>query len=281
MKKIIIAAAVITTALVLGIIAFMIVSQKGVSTASNMSQLSVGEKYLSDLNFEQAVATLENVIEIEPNNAEAYLSLAKAYTFMGDVDSASTVLQNGYESTKSEVIKRELDKLSDSNSQPSNEQQYNPTAPTIEIAGRYYPEDTTELILRDCGLTDADLESISKLKYLERLDISGNKITDISALANVSTLRKLYAANNSISDISSLKGLTNLEYVGLRNNNISDASPLIDNPNLKYLHLADNNITAVSGIGENLLLLYLEGNNISNTSAIKSPQLLYCDIKTL
>jgi len=41
--------------------------------------LKEGSHYLSELDYEAAVATFEAVIEIEPNNEQAYIGLADAY----------------------------------------------------------------------------------------------------------------------------------------------------------------------------------------------------------
>lgn len=275
MKKIIIIVAVVMIVAVSGILAVMFFSQSGAVSAGSISQLSIGEKYLSDLNYEQAVVTLENVIEVEPNNAEAYVSLAKAYAFMGDLDTAYEILEKGYNATGSTIIQREIDRLFDTEETiiPVTEE-----LRTVEISGRTYPINTTELVLRDCGLTDDDLEQIAKLTDLERLDISNNGITDISTLVNLTSLKKFYAGNNSISDISPLAKIPSLEYVGLRNNKISNADALLGSDNLKYLHLTGNQIAYISEVGDDMLLLYLAGNSIRNTSAITKSNLLYCDI---
>jgi len=57
--------------------------------------LDLGEKYLLDLNYEQALVQFMGVIEIEPRNARAYIGAAESYIGMGDTSSAITVLQQG------------------------------------------------------------------------------------------------------------------------------------------------------------------------------------------
>ena len=47
-------------------------------------QLDLGYRYLSELNYEKAVAAFEAAIEIDPKNVEAYLGLVDAYTGTGD-----------------------------------------------------------------------------------------------------------------------------------------------------------------------------------------------------
>ena len=42
-------------------------------------QLSLGEKYLNEMNYEEAVIALQAAVEIDPKNPEPYLLLADAY----------------------------------------------------------------------------------------------------------------------------------------------------------------------------------------------------------
>lgn len=276
-KRIIIIAIAATVAAAAGVGIYAYFLRGGAAQAVNATQLSIGEKYLAELNYEKATAALEHVIMVEPNNTEAYLALSKAYRYMGDMDTARETLESGYGATKSTVIERELSELSRAGSGTGNALVTSGVA-IVEIAGQSYQSDVTQLVLRDCGLTDADMARLSEFTNLERLDISGNGITDISAVAGLTKLRKFYAANNAIADISPLAGLQMLEYIGLRGNRITNADALFSLGNLKYLHISDNQLTSVSGIGGKLQLLYLANNKISETTAVKNASLLYYDI---
>lgn len=276
-KRIVIIAAVAVLVAAAGVGTTAYLFRGGAMRAVNATELSVGEKYLADLSYEKATATLQHVITVEPNNTEAYLALAKTYRYMGDIDTARETLENGYGATNSAVIQREIDELqTESGTAPDKTAQAGAAA--VEIGGRSYSADITELLLRECGLTDADMAKLSQFTNLERLDISGNGISDISAIANLSTLKKFYAANNRITDVSPLAGLPSLEYAGLRGNKIADADKLFGINSLKYLHLSDNQLTSVPNPGEHLQLLYLAGNQISRTTAVESASLLYCDL---
>ena len=46
--------------------------------------LDLGEKYLSKLDYEQAVCEYNNVLQIDPYNEEALIGLAKAYAGLGN-----------------------------------------------------------------------------------------------------------------------------------------------------------------------------------------------------
>ncbi|MCD7785508.1 MAG: tetratricopeptide repeat protein [Oscillospiraceae bacterium] len=76
------------------------------------SYLNLGEKYLTDLNYEQALVCFNKVIEVEPKNERAYLASAEAYVAMGDIDSAIEILEQGIETvddpTKLQVMLMEL-----------------------------------------------------------------------------------------------------------------------------------------------------------------------------
>jgi tetratricopeptide (TPR) repeat protein len=278
MKRIVIIiaiAAVVIAAVGVGAYAYFL--RGGAALAINDTQLRIGEKYLAELNYEKATATLERVITVEPNNTEAYLALAKAYRYMGDIDAARETLESGYGATNSTVIEREISELSRTYTGTA-EVPTAAAAETVEIAGQSYSADVAELVLRDCGLTDADLAKLSELTNLERLDISGNGLTDISAVGKLTALKKFYAANNEIADVSSLSGLQSLEYIGLRGNKLTNADTLFSLGSLRYLHLSDNRITSVPAIGGSLQLLYLENNSLADTTSVKNAGLLYCDV---
>ncbi len=249
----------------------------GKSSAHVARYMDVAERYLSDLNYEQAVIEFQNILEIEPRSVDTYLSLSRAYGYIGDYDSAKDILNKGIEVTGSSALKNELYDLEHSfkntDTDPAGR------TDTVKIGNNVYPADARELVIRNCGLTSADLSDIGKFTQLERLDISGNEITDLSALSNVKTLKKLFAAGNKITDVSPLSGLPELTYVGLRGNQVDNVSPLFTSGKIKYLHLSDNRITVLPDLPESLKLLYISGNNISDTSPIQSAAgLLYCDI---
>ena len=57
--------------------------------------LDLGQKYLLDGDYDQAIVAFEKVIEIEPKNADAYLGLAKAYMSTHDYAKAVDAINNG------------------------------------------------------------------------------------------------------------------------------------------------------------------------------------------
>lgn len=71
-------------------------------TANGYStQLSRGQKYLQENDFENAVLCYKRVIEEQPDNSEGYIGLAQAYIGLDKMTLAYNVLLDGYERTQS------------------------------------------------------------------------------------------------------------------------------------------------------------------------------------
>lgn len=105
-------AVIIGAAALLCLIAALIFAATANSDERKLAdQLELGRKYLSEMDYEQAVAAFEAAIAIDPKNADAYLGLADAYIGLGDYDQAVAILEEGYESTGEEAIKERLDEL--------------------------------------------------------------------------------------------------------------------------------------------------------------------------
>ena len=106
--KIWIAAAVVAIAVgVIGALAF----SGGGGTDRFQEQLELGQRYLEEMDYEQAVVAFTAAIEIDPRNADAYLGLADAYAGMGDLDAAIAALEEGYELTGDERVRDYIDAL--------------------------------------------------------------------------------------------------------------------------------------------------------------------------
>lgn len=58
--------------------------------------LDLGEKYLLELNYEQALVQFLKVIEVEPMNPRGYTGAAEAYVGLGDTTSAEEILKKGF-----------------------------------------------------------------------------------------------------------------------------------------------------------------------------------------
>lgn len=73
--------------------------------------MNLGNKYLQNEKYEQAVAAFEVAIDIAPLNVDAYLGLADAYTKMEDYDMAESVLEDGIEVLTDEELDKDVKKL--------------------------------------------------------------------------------------------------------------------------------------------------------------------------
>ena len=74
-------------------------------------QLDLGNRYLEEQNYEQAIVEFDKAIAIDPMSVEAYLGKAEAYIGLGDLQSALDTLQAGYELTHDERLKSRSDEI--------------------------------------------------------------------------------------------------------------------------------------------------------------------------
>ncbi|MCD8107927.1 MAG: tetratricopeptide repeat protein [Oscillospiraceae bacterium] len=124
--------------------------------------LDLGEKYLLDMDYEQAIVYFNKVIEVEPKNKSAYLGLAEAYVGAGDTDSAVEALQTALEafSDDSEARIAFLEKLIEID--PTNEEWY------IELAQIYVDNGDTDKaieILQSGAISVSDATKIIEMFY--------------------------------------------------------------------------------------------------------------------
>lgn len=88
--------AVVVLLAVLGVAGYII--SRG-NTDREESLLELGQRYLDELNYEQAIVCFEEYLEIDPKCVEAYAGLAQAYVGLGEYEKALEVLADGYAAT--------------------------------------------------------------------------------------------------------------------------------------------------------------------------------------
>ncbi|MCR4901840.1 MAG: tetratricopeptide repeat protein [Butyrivibrio sp.] len=66
--------------------------------------VAAGNEYKESAEYQQAIESYENAIEIDASNLEAYSNMAGAYLSLEDTESAKTVLYSGWENTQSEAL---------------------------------------------------------------------------------------------------------------------------------------------------------------------------------
>ena len=59
------------------------------SKATNAAdKIELGQKYLTELNYTEAIASFTEAIKLDPNNIQAYMGRAEAYLALGEYDKA-------------------------------------------------------------------------------------------------------------------------------------------------------------------------------------------------
>ena len=113
--------------------------------------------------------------------------------------------------------------------------------------------------------------TLTDMKALEHLGVSGSNVSDLTGLEYATNLRTLNLAFNNITDISILSGLINLTWLNLHDNSIVDFSPLSGLMNLTLLSLRRSSkiddISLLSGL-TNLKSLSLTDTVISDISPL-------------
>ena len=109
-KKLLIGMAVFIAVALVAIL--VIFAPKAADAKKIQEQLSLGEKYLSELEYEQAIAAYLAVIEIDPKNVDAYLGLADVYVAQGEYDKAISVLEDALSNISEDAaIKEKLEEI--------------------------------------------------------------------------------------------------------------------------------------------------------------------------
>ncbi len=102
------AVAVIAIAL---IVVLAIVVPKSAEASKVTEQLNLGDKYLSELNYEQAAVAYQTVIEIDPKNVDAYLALVEIYVAQKEYDKAIEVLEDAVDQLSGDAKDEVKDRL--------------------------------------------------------------------------------------------------------------------------------------------------------------------------
>ena len=128
-------------------------------------KITAAEKYLKDGDFENAILRYKDAIKLDSKNAEAYLGLAKLYYDRGELDNAISVLDTGYERTKSDKIKAVLDDYNaEKNNKPSDTSNVPENSETQENSENSRTEST------ELRINDSLIEVMSSYTYKKYKD---------------------------------------------------------------------------------------------------------------
>lgn len=140
-------------------------------------QLDLGQQYLLDMQYEEAIAAFEIVIEMEPKSTEAYLGMAEAYVALGDPQEAVKILKRGYRETGDEVLNIRLEELE---AELSREQV---DLSIVQIDTNAFPE-----IMVYFSVEDADGNFIDDVQteQIQVLESDGNEWVEINGTVQYS-----------------------------------------------------------------------------------------------
>ena len=160
---------IVTEALVCFLAIFVVVKVYTSPARQLQRQLDLGQSYLEEMDYEQAIVAFDQVIEIDPMKADAYLGKADAYVGMGDMETAIAVLEEGYELTQSDEILKRLEELRGSGGEAAYAETDGDTA-----------KETTEAAVGESGLPYFELGFSP-----EDFTIAGYSVMDGDHLADV------------------------------------------------------------------------------------------------
>ena len=115
---------------------------------------------------------------------------------------------------------------------------------TMTLGGQPITSDATEINLPNMGIDD--ISEIYRFPTLTRVNLAGNRISNLYAFELTDswrTLTYLDLSSNQISDLTALAHLTNLETLNLSDNLITNFTPLYGLQNLKNLYIGGNTIS--------------------------------------
>lgn len=147
---------------------------------SVQEKLLTGDRYLQEMDYEQAIAVYKSVIEIDPRNVEAYLGLADAYIGLERYSEAENCLKEGFDRTNNERITAKIEDLEEirinrdsSNMELIHADDNNPEAK--DTTSQQDGEDNSEIIklIADAGknLDDSEFDkALEKYRKVLELD---------------------------------------------------------------------------------------------------------------
>lgn len=138
----------------------------------------------------------------------------------------------------------------------------------VNVAGRFYPEETKELHFRVPDF-ETTPNNLNRLPRLEILSVSYGKISRVSGLEGLSNLVELNLDHNRISRIQGLSGLPSLKTLDLSYNSIERINNLDSLLSLTSLNLTHNRIETLENLESltSLSNLYIIANPIRFVSS--------------
>ena len=121
MKKQIIVSFIVILALILCIPLFA--SSSG--SIRTRRKLNLGNQYLDELKYEEALALFQEVINIDPKNVDAYLGVVETYIRQNDFETGLNYARMGYENTGDERLQKQIEMIENRPMQEAKAEQQN------------------------------------------------------------------------------------------------------------------------------------------------------------
>lgn len=132
-------------------------------------------------------------------------------------------------------------------------------------------DDLKTLWLKNCSVTTADLEKVSKIVTLEVLNLTDNSIASLSYIVDMPNIRELIIPENSLSDLTVISDMVLLEKLDLRENAVENIDAVSSLKNLRYLDLEDNLVSDLSPlVGTQLTYLNVTRCPVGDITSIGS-----------
>lgn len=250
---------VLLIAFVLGGVIFSMNTIFGRNEAKLQKQLELGEKYLSELDYEQAIIAFEAAIEIEPMSVEAYLGLASVYERQGYYEKAISVLEEGCDKTSNTRLQEKTNDIKYILN-PGNEE-----SADEDISSEPEENGFTIIDTNGDGRHDSDVEALQRI-INEQLEYGAIVDTDLNSDQykwEEGRLTEINWNGKGLAGEIYFKNIDSLQKLYLRVNNISKLN-VKDNHELIVLDCFENGVMELD-LSNNLMLeiLKCEYNKLS------------------
>ena len=159
---------IILIGLAVCIIATLIISfaVAGGNDEKLQKQLDLGNKYLEEMDYEQALVAFEAALDINPMNADAYLGIVEVYIRTNEFEKALVIAKEGYEATGDERLKEKIDMIEKGDIFASNGWAMRQSCYDAEGKLLYYYQFTYNLKGQKDSVTRCDANG-SEIEHLE------------------------------------------------------------------------------------------------------------------
>ena len=93
-------------------------------------QIKLAEKYLTEMNYEQALIAYSEAIKIDPKCEQAYLAMADIYIKQGEAEKAVAILEEGQKNIQTDAMTEKLEEVKKKAASAGQTQQQTVETPT-------------------------------------------------------------------------------------------------------------------------------------------------------